>query len=265
MALVIFIILSVLCVGAVVAMIISRNQAHNALFLVLAFSSLGGIFGLLDAPFAAVVQVLVYAGAIMVLFLFAIMMFNLRQPAPPEKKRLRAILGTALGLILLAELILAGRRALAGGGSARRRLGRRYRPSRQAPLLRLSLRLRDHLPPHPGGPRRRPGPGRKEGGRVIPPAAFLVLAAVLFVLGIIAFFVKKDLLTQFMAVEVMLNAGNLAFLALAKALGKADGQIVVLFVITVAAAEAVIGLAIIVLVFRQRKSIRTDDLKDLKG
>ena len=77
---------------------------------------------------------------------------------------------------------------------------------------------------------------------MIPPAAFLVLAALLFILGIIAFFVKKDLLTQFMAVEVMLNAGNLAFLALTKALGKADGQIVVLFIITVAAAEAVIGL-----------------------
>ena len=100
---------------------------------------------------------------------------------------------------------------------------------------------------------------------MIPASAFFMLAVVLFVLGILAFFVKKDLLTQFMAVEVMLNAGNLAFLALAKALGKADGQAVVLFVITVAAAEAVIGLAIIVLVFRQRKTIRTDDLKDLKG
>lgn len=100
---------------------------------------------------------------------------------------------------------------------------------------------------------------------MIPPAAFLVLAALLFVLGIIAFFVKQDLLAQFMAVEVMLNAGNLAFLALAKALGKADGQILVLFIITVAAAEAVIGLAIIVLIFRQRKSIQTDDLKDLRG
>ena len=100
---------------------------------------------------------------------------------------------------------------------------------------------------------------------MIPSAAFLLLAVVLFVLGIVAFFVKKDLLTQFMAVEVMLNAGNLAFLALTKALGRADGQAVVLFVITVAAAEAVIGLAVIVLVFRQRKSVRTDELKELKG
>jgi NADH-quinone oxidoreductase subunit K len=100
---------------------------------------------------------------------------------------------------------------------------------------------------------------------VIPPSAFFAVAIVLFVLGVLAFFVKKDLLTQFMSVEVMLNAGNLAFLALAKALGKAEGQVIVLFVITVAAAEAVIGLAIIVLVFRQRKTIQTDELKDLKG
>ena len=100
---------------------------------------------------------------------------------------------------------------------------------------------------------------------MIPPSAFFAVAIVLFVLGVLAFFVKKDLLTQFMSVEVMLNAGNLAFLALAKALGKAEGQVIVLFVITVAAAEAVIGLAIIVLVFRQRKTIQTDELKDLKG
>jgi len=100
---------------------------------------------------------------------------------------------------------------------------------------------------------------------VIPTAAFLALAALLFALGVLAFFVKKDLLTQFMAVEIMLNAGNLAFLALARSLGKPDGQAVVLFVITAAAAEAVIGLAIIVLVFRRRKAVRTDDLKELRG
>jgi NADH-quinone oxidoreductase subunit K len=100
---------------------------------------------------------------------------------------------------------------------------------------------------------------------VIPPVAFLALAALLFALGVLAFFVKKDLLTQFMAVEIMLNAANLAFLAMARARGDAAGQAVVLFVITVAAAEAVVGLAVIVLVFRQRKSVRTDDLKDLKG
>jgi NADH-quinone oxidoreductase subunit J len=115
MAWAVFVILSVLCIGSVVAMIVSRNQAHNALFLVLAFASLGGLFGLLDAPFAAVVQVLVYAGAIMVLFLFAIMMFNLRQPAPRERRTIRTVLTAVLGVVLLAELALAAWRAMAAG------------------------------------------------------------------------------------------------------------------------------------------------------
>jgi NADH-quinone oxidoreductase subunit J len=119
MALVIFIILATLCVGAVGAMILSRNQAHNALFLVLAFASLGGIFGLLDAPFAAAVQVLVYAGAIMVLFLFAIMMFNLRRPEPPAKNKTRTVLGAAMAAVLLAELALAAHRALTGPPGSR--------------------------------------------------------------------------------------------------------------------------------------------------
>ena len=117
MAWAVFVILSVLCIGSVLAMIVSRNQAHNALFLVLAFSCLGGLFGLLDAPFAAAAQVLVYAGAIMVLFLFAIMMFNLREPAPREKRRLRTLLAAVLGLVLFAELAVAGWRALAPGSA----------------------------------------------------------------------------------------------------------------------------------------------------
>ncbi len=118
MAWVVFVFLSVVCVGSVAAMIVSRNQAHNALFLVLAFSSLGGLFGLLDAPFAAVVQVLVYAGAIMVLFLFAIMMFNLRRDEPAAKKKLRTVLAAGLGVLLLVELAIAGTRLFQGGGGA---------------------------------------------------------------------------------------------------------------------------------------------------
>ena len=116
MAWFVFVLLSVLCIGSVLAMVLSRNQAHNALFLVLAFAALGGLFGLLDAPFAAVVQILVYAGAIMVLFLFAIMMFDLRQGPPPERRTLRSALIAVLGLVLLAELALAVSRALESGG-----------------------------------------------------------------------------------------------------------------------------------------------------
>ncbi len=114
MAPVIFAVLSLLCLGAVAGMIVSRQPAHNALFLVLAFACLGGLFGLLEAPYAAVAQVLVYAGAIMVLFLFAIMMFNLRRPEPPARRGLRTGLAAILAVLLLAELALAAARALGG-------------------------------------------------------------------------------------------------------------------------------------------------------
>ncbi len=100
---------------------------------------------------------------------------------------------------------------------------------------------------------------------MIPASYFFILSAVLFVLGIIAFFSKRDLLTMFMSVEIMLNAANLAFMSLAKATGRLDGQIIVFFVITVAAAEAVIGLAIIILIHRQKKTIRTEDINLMKG
>jgi NADH-quinone oxidoreductase subunit K len=100
---------------------------------------------------------------------------------------------------------------------------------------------------------------------VIPLAYFLILSVVLFCLGIVLFFVKRDLISMFIAVEVMLNAANLAFLTFAKMRGDLDGQVMVLFVITVAAAEAAVGLAVILLVFRKIKSIKVDDLRSMKG
>lgn len=100
---------------------------------------------------------------------------------------------------------------------------------------------------------------------MIPVSYFFILSLVLFVLGIIAFFVKRDLITMFMAVEVMLNAANLAFISLAKQANSLDGQVIVFFVITVAAAEAAVGLAIILLIFRQKKTIKTEDMSLMKG
>ncbi len=100
---------------------------------------------------------------------------------------------------------------------------------------------------------------------MIPVHYFFILSLILFVLGIAAFFIKKDLITIFMAVEVMLNAANLAFISLAKASQSLAGQVVVFFVITVAAAEATVGLAIILLVFRQKKTIKAEEFNMMKG
>ena len=113
MGVVIFFLLSVVSVGAVLGTLISRNQAYTALFLVLALSGLAGVFGLLDAPFIAVVQLIIYAGAIMVLFIFVIMLIRLPEGIPPEKKKGTIIVAAVLGLALGIEITLA----LAGSSS----------------------------------------------------------------------------------------------------------------------------------------------------
>ena len=100
---------------------------------------------------------------------------------------------------------------------------------------------------------------------MIPLSYFLILSVVLFILGIVAFFIKKDLITMFMSVEVMLNAANLAFIAFARSASAIDGQIIVFFIITVAAAEAAVGLAIILHIYRKKKTIKTEDINLMKG
>ena len=102
-----FFLLAALCVSSVLGMIISKNQAYNALFLILAFASLGGLFGLLEAPFIAVVQIIIYAGAIMVLFIFVIMMINVRTGFPPEKRKWTLFLSVGLAVVLIIELFFS--------------------------------------------------------------------------------------------------------------------------------------------------------------
>lgn len=109
-----FFVLAATCVGSVLGMILSRDRTHGALLLVLAFAALGGIFGLLDAPFVAAVQVLVYAGAIMVLFLFVIMTIDPVGGERPERTRGLGVPALLLTLVLLAELLLALRGAFGG-------------------------------------------------------------------------------------------------------------------------------------------------------
>jgi len=102
-----FFVLAILSVGSVLGMIISKNQAYNALYLILAFASLGGIFALLEAPFIAVIQIIIYAGAIMVLFIFVIMMINVRYGIPAEKKKWTIYLSLVLAIVLIIELVLS--------------------------------------------------------------------------------------------------------------------------------------------------------------
>jgi NADH-quinone oxidoreductase subunit K len=94
---------------------------------------------------------------------------------------------------------------------------------------------------------------------------YLALAAVLFVIGAAGLLLRRNALVMFMSVELMLNAANLSFVAAGRQLGVLDGQAAVFFVMVVAAAEVVVGLAIIVAVFRRRATASVDELSGLKG
>jgi NADH-quinone oxidoreductase subunit K len=96
-------------------------------------------------------------------------------------------------------------------------------------------------------------------------SAYLVVGAILFTLGALGVLIRRDPLVMFMSIEMMLNAVNLTLVALARQLHSMDGQIFVFFVMTVAAAEVVIGLAIIVSIFRTRETINVDVVNEMRG
>jgi len=99
----------------------------------------------------------------------------------------------------------------------------------------------------------------------VPGAWYLGLAAFLFSIGAVGLLVRRNVLVMFMCVELMLNAVNLTFVTFARMLNDISGQVVVFFVLVVAAAEVVVGLGIIVAIFRRRTEATADDISMLKG
>ena len=100
---------------------------------------------------------------------------------------------------------------------------------------------------------------------MIPVGWTLALSAILFCIGVVGVLVRRNALVIFMSIELILNAANLAFVGLASHMNSLDGQIFVFFVMTVAAAEVAVGLAIIVNVFRLRETVFVDEINLLKG
>ena len=98
----------------------------------------------------------------------------------------------------------------------------------------------------------------------VPIAYYLVLSAILFSIGVGAFLIKRNIITVFMSIELMLNAVNLTFVAFAHQWHQINGQIFVFFVMVVAAAEAAVGLAIIIAVFRTRNTLNVDSVDLMK-
>jgi NADH-quinone oxidoreductase subunit K len=99
---------------------------------------------------------------------------------------------------------------------------------------------------------------------MVPLEYYLVLSAIIFAIGVVGVLIRRNLIVVLMSIELMLNAVNLTFIAFSNSLGSMDGQVIVFFVMAVAAAEAVVGLAIIISVFRHRQSLDPQEMQLLK-
>ncbi|MBN1266807.1 MAG: NADH-quinone oxidoreductase subunit NuoK [Anaerolineales bacterium] len=99
----------------------------------------------------------------------------------------------------------------------------------------------------------------------IPVNYVLVLAGILFTIGVLGVLIRRNAIVVFMSIELMLNAANMIFITFARSFQNLDGQVIVFFLIAAAAAEVAIGLALMVTIFRTKKSIDIDELKSLSG
>ena len=279
---------------------------HSVLFLILAFFNAAGLFVLLGAEFLAMILIVVYVGAVAVLFLFVVMMLDvdfaeLRQgflqylpigatdrasccwsswcwwsapgsSAPDDRsaqrrRRRRAndatprrsarILYTryvfyfqAAGLVLLVAMI----------GAIVLTLRHKAGVKRQDIAAQVA---RTQATADRGASRSQPGQGL---AMTIGLGHYLTVAAILFTLGIFGIFLnRKNVIVILMSIELILLAVNINFVAFSAFLGDLVGQVFALFVLTVAAAEAAIGLAILVVYFRNRGSIAVEDINLMKG
>ncbi len=340
-----FWILAPLALAGAIGMVAARNAMHSALWLVLTMLSLGVFYVLQAGPFIGMVQIIVYTGAIMMLFLFVLMLvgrdasdslievlrgqriaaiglgigfaallgsgiYRATQGIPPAGLEQANAGGNVQGIARLlftdylfafeltaALLITAtigahdpGARRAAQGGQARPgghhegplRARQLPRPEARPGCLRHLLvgrhpgpaaRRAAERPEHAGHPSAagvdRRGVLAEGHGKVsdffsVEPNYYLVLAVVLFTIGAAGVLVRRNAIVLFMCVELMLNAANLALVTFSRMNGDLNGQIMAFFVMVVAAAEVVVGLAIIMAIFRSRRSASVDDANLLK-
>jgi len=99
----------------------------------------------------------------------------------------------------------------------------------------------------------------------IPMGHSLILAAVLFVLGLVGVLVRRNIIFMLLSIEIMLNAGGLAFVTAGARWGQPDGQVIFLFILGMAAAEVSVGLALILLLYQQKKTLDTDTASEMRG
>ncbi len=358
-----FWILAVLSVSAAVAMILVRHAVHGALMLAIVMLCLAVMYAMQGAPFLAFVQVIVYTGAVLMLFLFVVMLIGTNSSESLVEVIRGQRLWAALAGIGLAVLLIVGIGHAAIGSPAPQTaanstdnltglarlifttyvfpfevtsallitaalgamvLAHRERTTRkptQREVSRAKIDSGQVQPEPPPGvyalhnavdmPAMLPdgtlsdrsvshavvgrdvqlgrdpqgvitvdlGTGERidaeraiesgepghRGERSMNPSAYIFLAVILFVIGAVGVLVRRNAILIFLSIELMLNSCNLAFVSFSRLHGNLDGQVVAFFVMVVAAAEVVVGLAILMAIYRARRSASVDDANLLKN
>ena len=267
-----------LLLAAAVAVVLHPQPIYSVLSLLVVMFCLASLFVMLHAYFVAALQMLLYAGAVLVLFLFVIMLLNLEPEALARTRRLTLrTVGPVAALwlfILLAriathagmDLPLAAAPASLGTVEA---TGRALLTTYAIPFeLTSFLILAAIIGAVTLGKQEssRSTPSRRHAitAQMIPLTHYLIVSALLFAIGIAGIMMRRNVLMILLCIELMFNAANLAFVAYARAWGDVGGQVIVFFVITVAAAEITVGLAIAILLSRRLKTLNADEIRLLK-
>ncbi len=280
-----FYICGLIAILATLRVVTHTNPVHSLLYLIISLLAIAGVFFSLGAYFAGALEIIVYAGAIMVLFVFVVMMLNLGgTEIEQERKWLQpgiwigpAILSAVLLVVIVYAILGINDQGIDGAAINAKEVGiALFGPYVLAVELASMLLLAGLVVAFHIGREERAGEvlsnrlndsdKRKNGGtRMIPLTHGLILAAILFVLGLTGLVIRRNLLFMLISLEIMINAAALAFVVAGSYWGQADGQIMYILAISLAAAEASIGLALLLQLHRRRQNLNIDSVSELRG
>ena len=259
-----FYIAGAVAVLSTVLMLTRLNVVHALLYLIVSLLGVAVVFYRARRPFVAALEVIIYAGAIMVLFVFVVMMLNLGEhAAETEEQWLTPGIWTGpvlLASILIIEVVYLARGSTAGlaherGGTEEVGIAL-FGPYLIGVELASMLLLAGLVGAYHLGFREIEKPEIQHDANTHEDG--LILAGILFSLGLTSLLVRRNLIFVLMSLEVMLNAAGLAFVVAGSRWHQADGQVMFLFILAMAAAEVAVGLALVLQIYHRFKSLDVD-------
>lgn len=278
-----FYICGLIAILATLRVITHTNPVHALLYLVISLLAISGVFFSLGAYFAGALEIIVYAGAIMVLFVFVVMMLNLggseieqeRQWLKPQVWIGPAVLSAIMLAVIVYAILGVNDQGIDGTPISAKAVGiTLFGPYVLAVELASMLLLAGLVVAFHVGREERAGEvlsnraddrAKNGGARMIPLTHGLILAAILFVLGLTGLVIRRNLLFMLIGLEIMINASALAFVVAGSYWGQTDGQVMYILAISLAAAEASIGLALLLQLHRRRQNLNIDSVSEMRG